>query len=100
MPNATAPGGRSKTIVAIAHKLLVAVWHILSKEVADRHADEKSIAASLFKLAYEIGVKNLPEGKSAKAFTREQMDRLGIGRSLTVIPWGSKRILLPPSSLK
>lgn len=92
--------GRSKTIVAIARKLLVAVWHILQKEVADRHADEKSIAASLFKLAYEIGVKNLPEGKSAKVFTREQMDRLGIGRELSVIPWGSKRIQLPPSRLK
>ena len=92
--------GRSKAVVAIARKLLVAVWHILQKEVADRHAVEVSIAASLFKLAYEIGVKNLPEGKSAKTFTREQMDRLGIGRELTVIPWGSKRVKLPPSRLK
>jgi transposase len=92
--------GRSKTIVAIARKLLVAVWHILHNEVADRHAEEVSIAASMFKLAYEIGVKNLPEGKSAKTFTREQMDRLGVGRNLSVIPWGSKRVKLPPSSLK
>jgi transposase len=92
--------GRSKAIVAIARKLLVAVWHILQKEVADRHADEKSIAASMFKLAYEIGVKNLPEGKSAKVFTRQQLDRLGVGMDLSVIPWGSKIVKLPPSSLK
>ncbi len=92
--------GRSKAIVAIARKLLVAVWHILQKEAADRHGDEQSIAASFFKLAYEIGVKNLPEKKSAKVFTREQLDRLGIGAELKTIPWGSKQIKLPPSSLK
>jgi transposase len=92
--------GRSKAIVAIARKLLVAVWHILQKEVADRHADEKSIAASFFKLAYEIGVKNLPERKNAKVFTREQLDRLGIGAELKTIPWGTKTVKLPPSSLQ
>jgi hypothetical protein len=91
--------GRSKTIVAIARKLLVAVWHILTQEVADRHADQTSIAASFFKLAYEIGVKNLPKGKSAKAFTRQQLDRLGIGAELNIVPWGSKQVVLPPSSL-
>jgi len=73
---------------------------LLLNEVAGRHAEEVSIAASMFKLAYEIGVKNLPEGKSAKTFTREQMDRLGVGRDLSVIPWGSKRVKLPPSRLK
>jgi len=67
--------------VSIARKLLVAVWHILQKEVADRHADEKSIAASLFILAYEIGVKNLPEAKSAKVFTRERWIVSGWGVS-------------------
>lgn len=91
--------GRSKAIVAIARKLLVAVWHILTKEVADRHADQTRIAASFFKLAYEIGVKNLPEGKSAIGFTRQQMDRLGIGAELQILPWGSKRFKLPPSGL-
>ena len=92
--------GRSKAIVAIARKLLVAVWHVLTKEVADFHADEKSIVASFFKLAYEIGVKNLPEGKSAKVFTRQQLDRLEIGVNLDVVPWGAKQIKLPPSILQ
>jgi transposase len=91
--------GRSKAIVAIARKLLVAVWHILTRETADVHADEKSVAASLFKLAYEMRVKNLPEGKSAKEFTRAQLDRLGLGASISSISWGSKRVKLPPSKL-
>jgi hypothetical protein len=88
--------GCSNSNVAIARKLLAAVWHILQKEVADRHADEKSIATSMFKLVYEIGVKNFLEGKSAKVFTREQLDRLGIGSELSVIPWGTKTVKLPP----
>ena len=92
--------GRSKAIVAVARRLLVAVWHILRKEEADRHADEQSVAASLFKLAYELRVKNLPDGQSAKQFARSQLDRLGIGQNLKVIPWGSKKVILPPSRLK
>ena len=50
-------------------------------------------------LAYAVGVKNLPDGQSALQFTRAQLDRLGIGRELTELPWGSKRFKLPPSSL-
>ena len=91
--------GRSKAIVAIARRLLVAVWHILKNEAADRHADATSVAASMFKLAYEIKVSNLPSGLSARAFTRQQLDRLGIGRELNVLPWGTKKVKLPPSIL-
>ena len=91
--------GRPKALVAIARKLLVAIWHILTKEQADRYASEQQVACSLFALAYKVGVSNLPEGQSAKHFTRQQLDRLGIGQELEVIPWGSKRHKLPPSSL-
>jgi len=92
--------GRSKAIVAIARRLLVAVWHILTNGVVDRHADETGVAASLYKLAYEIKVNNLPKGTSARAFTRQQLDRLGIGQNLEVLPWGGKKVKLPPSQLK
>ena len=92
--------GRSKAIVAIARRLLVAVWHILTNGVADRHADETGVAASMYKLAYEIKVNNLPKGTTARAFTRQQLDRLGIGQDLEVLPWGSHKIKLPPSQLK
>jgi transposase len=92
--------GRSKAIVAIARKLLVAVWHILTYEAADRRADERSVAASFINLAYKMGTKNLPPGISAKAFARQQLDRLKIGAGITAVPWGSRRIVLPPSQLK
>ena len=89
--------GRSKAIVAIARKLLVAVWHVLTKRVSDRFADPGMVASAFFQHAYKVGVKNLPEGQSALAFTRVQLDRLGIGMDLQEVPWGRSHHKLPPS---
>ena len=92
--------GRSKTIVAIARKLLVVVWHVLTKGVVDRHAHPESVARSLFNHVYHrIGVKNLPEGVTAKQYVRHHLDKLGVGRDLKKVKWGSKYIVLPPSTL-
>ena len=82
--------GRSRAIVRIARLLLIAVWKVLTSEVADKHADVQSVAASLFAHAYRVKVRNLG-GLSAKDWTRRELDRLGIGRELQVIPWGIER---------
>lgn len=74
--------GRSKAIVAIGRKLLVAAWHVLTKACADRFADPATVARSFFGLAYDIGVRNLPDGLTALQFTRRNLDRLGIGAEL------------------
>jgi transposase len=92
--------GRSRAIVAIARKLLVTVWHVLTEEIVDKHHDPRDIACSLFKLAYAVKVRNLPDKQSAVQFTRNQLDRLGIGADLEVVPWGTKHPKLPPSRLK
>jgi hypothetical protein len=91
--------GRSKAVVAIARKLLVAVWHVLTEQVADRFADPQNVAGSFLHHAYQVGTRNLPNGQSALAFTREQLDRLGVGKDLKQINWGSKPLKLPPSKL-
>jgi transposase len=91
--------GRSKAIVAIARRLLVAVWHILKSETVDRHADVRRVAASMLKLAYEIKKRNLPKGVSGRAFARQQLDRLGIGLNLSTVPAGKSLLNLPPSTL-
>jgi transposase len=91
--------GRNKAIVAIARKMLVAVWHILTKEEADRYASAHQVACALFAHAYKVGVTNLPGHHSAKSFTRLWLDRLGLGQNLTRIKWGSKWVTLPPSAL-
>ena len=78
--------GRKKAIVAIARKLLVAVWHVLTEEAADRYAVDLKVAHAFFAFAYRVGVRNLPDGLSAKAFVRQQAaarppgDRAGFDR--------------------
>ena len=91
--------GRSKAVVAIARKFLVAVWHVLTENVVDRFADPRDVARSFIAHAYKVGVKNLSEGQSALVFARQQLDRLGIGKDLREIPWGSVQRKLPPSKM-
>lgn len=92
----TAP---KKARMAVARKLLIAVWHILSNGEVDRFATDEQVACSFFALAYKLQVRNLPDGMSALQFTRHHLDRLGIGQDLTHIRWGSKTFKLPPSGL-
>ncbi|MBN1315668.1 MAG: IS110 family transposase [Anaerolineales bacterium] len=91
--------GRNKTIVAIARKLLVAVWQVLSNASADRFADPQRVARKLMQHAYRLGKTNRPKGQTTGEYVRKQLDRLGLGDDLAFIQWGSRRIPLPPSQL-
>ena len=92
--------GRNKAIVAIARKLLIAVWHVLAKQQTDRFVEPEKVSQKLLRFAYDVG-KNNRAGQSAAQFVRIRLDALHLGGELTHIPWGSKRpIPLPPSSLK
>jgi transposase len=93
--------GHNKAIVAIARKLLVAVWHILAHSSADKHADPERIARKFFQAAYAFGKFSRPKDQSSAAYVRLQLDRLHIGQNLSIIHWGSVKhpIRLPPSSL-
>lgn len=93
--------GRNKAIVAIARKLLVAVWHVLSKGVADRFAEPERTARKLMQVTYQLGKVNRPQGQPAAALVRQQLDRLDIGQDVTHVAWGPKKrpIPLPPSAL-
>lgn len=89
--------GRQKAVVAIARKMLVAVWHILMAESVDRHGSVEQIAAGFFAHAYRIGIANLPKGMSARQYVRTMLDRLDIGEELTRFKWGGKWVNIPPS---
>jgi transposase len=92
--------GRNKAVVAIARKLLIAVWFVLQGK-ADKFAEPEAVAQKMLKFAYTLGKANRPKGQTAAQFARIRMDVLGVGRELTCIPWGSKKpIPLPPSALK
>lgn len=93
--------GRNKAIVAIARKLLISVWHVLTKGVADKHAEPERVARKLLQVSYDLGKELRPAGLSAAALVRQQLDHLKIGQDVNAIPWGSKKkpISLPPSAL-
>jgi hypothetical protein len=93
--------GRNKAIVAIARKLLVAVWYILAQHKTDRFAEPEAIARKFLKFAYQLGKENRPQGQPAAQFVRQRLDALSIGNDLTRIAWGSKKpIPLLPSANK
>jgi hypothetical protein len=92
--------GRNKALVAIARKLLVVVWHVLTKGEANRHADPVKVARGFLDMAYkDVGARNLPDNMTAPEFVRRNLDRLGLGRDLQRIERGSREYVLPPSTL-
>jgi transposase len=92
--------GRNKAIVAIARKLLVSVWYVLTKEVPDRFAEPEMVARKLLQYAYVLGKANRPANQSPGQYVRDHLDRLGLGADLAEIPWGTKKPRpLPPSTL-
>jgi transposase len=93
--------GRNRAIVAIARKLLVAVWHILARHAVDRFGEPEIVARKLMQYTYVLGRANRPPGQSTAQFVRLQLDSLGLGGDLTEIPWGTRKpaVPLPPSRL-
>jgi transposase len=73
--------GRQKAIVAIARKLLVVVWHVLTEHAADRHADPHAVARKLtnwgsrHRLATSLGL-------SRPQFVQHHMQHLGFSRGV------------------
>ena len=49
--------GREKAIVAIAHKLLVIIWHVLTAKVADRRAEPQQVARYFIRWGRQLRVK-------------------------------------------
>jgi transposase len=88
--------GKQKAIVAIARKLLVVVWHVLTEQAVDRQADPETVARSLMtwatrnRLATSLGL-------SRPQFVRLRLDQLGIGQELERFKYGSSICLLPPA---
>jgi transposase len=91
--------GRNKAIVAIARKLLVIVWHVLTARCADRCADPEQVARKFLHYSYRLGRAHRPAGQSAGAYVRTQLDRLGLGADLEAIVESGRTITMPPSRL-
>ena len=87
--------GRGKAIVAVARKLVVVIWHVLSKGEADRQAQEEPLARKMLRWAYKLRARGRNE-LSGPAFTRLQLSSLGVGQKLNEFKYDGRLIRLPP----
>jgi len=72
----------NQAIVAIARKLLVAVWHVLVKEETDRHASEEDLAWKMLLWSWSLG-DEARLGLTHKQFAKYALLRLGVQTDLT-----------------
>lgn len=74
-------------IVAIARRLLVAVWHVLSERAADRHANPVTVACKLMRWSWQLTPEQR-EGLATRQFIRYGLLRLRLGNDLTGFTYG------------
>lgn len=79
---------KNKAIVAIAHKLLIAVWHVLTERVADKHATPKMVAFKLMRWSWEL-TEQQRGGLSSRQFIRLGLMHLKLGEDLTHVVYGN-----------
>jgi len=68
----------NKAIVAVARRMLVSIWHILTKREPYRHFDEEIIAYKMLIWAQAIG-EDGRQGLPRQQFAKYGLLRLGIG---------------------
>ncbi len=87
--------GVQKAIVAVARKLLVAVWHVLTKQTVDCHGDPAMITRKFMGWSAQARLAR-HTGISRGSFVRRHLDTLGIGADLDSVRFGGHKAPLPP----
>jgi transposase len=72
----------NQAIVVIARKLLVAVWHVLSKEETDVRASEEDLAYKMLLWSWSLN-DNVRMGLTYKQFAKYALMRLGVQKDIT-----------------
>ena len=86
--------GRKKAIVAIARKLLVVVWHVLTDHAADRHASPEKVARKFYQWAHKL-TRVGRHGLTSPDFVARQLTRVRLGTDLTTLRYGRRTVRLP-----
>ncbi len=73
---------RNQAIVAIARKLLVAIWQVLTKEETDRQASEEDLAWKMLLWSWSLG-DEARLGLTYKQFAKYALLRLGVQTDVT-----------------
>lgn len=74
--------GSCKAIAAIARKLLVTIWYVLTREETDRNASEQDLAWKMLLWAWSMG-DEARRGLTPKQFAKYSLMRLGVARDVT-----------------
>jgi transposase len=90
--------GKHKAIVAVARKLLVVVWHVLTKRAADRHADPQAVARSFMKWVSE-GRLATSLAVSRATFAWRELARIGLNLSLDGFSYCSRTYPRPSPAI-
>ena len=72
----------NQAIVVIARKLLVAIWHVLSKEETDIHASEDDLAYKMLLLSWSLS-EDVRMGLTYKQFAKYALMKLGVETDIT-----------------
>lgn len=89
----------SKAIVAVARKLLVSIWYILSNHQPYRHFDDETIAYKMLIWSQRMDAHAL-QGMSRQQFAKYGLLRLGIGENITrIVRSGLPRRIAPASEI-
>jgi transposase len=73
---------KNQAIVVIARKLLVAIWHVLSKEETDIHASEDDLAYKMLLLSWSLK-EDTRQGLTYKQFAKYALMKLGVEKDIT-----------------
>jgi transposase len=77
----------NRAIVAVARKLLVTIWYVLSKQTVDRQADPVRVATKLMRWSWKLSDEQRG-GLSSRQFIRFHLMRLNIGKNLSSFSYG------------
>jgi len=72
----------NQAIVVIARKLLIAIWHVLSKQETDIHATEEDLAYKMLLLSWSLS-EDVRQGLTYKQFAKYALMQLGVETDIT-----------------
>jgi transposase len=72
----------NQAIVVIARKLLVVVWHVLTKQETDERVNEEDLAYKMLVLAWDLD-ENVRMGLTYKQFAKYALMKLGVEKDIT-----------------
>jgi len=72
----------NQAIVVIARKLLVVVWHVLTKQETDEHVSEEDLAYKMLVLAWDLD-ESVRMGLTYKQFAKYALMKLGVENDIT-----------------